>query len=312
MPLASGLFDTTASIFAITLTLLPVVALAHRATIVVDSCVRLKPWRPVDRFLGGDEPNLAYRPRGSDLLTALGSLGNDSDEQQKTPTYPRTHDLLTTGDDGLIGVPGLRWGSENAYTEDEDGDPIYNLSIIDMMFDPYLGKNIKPYAEIGFMPRALVHDPEPYSFAFDPAADDNFIWTAWSHRPKDYENWEELLHRWASHAVERYGKDEVNSWYWETWNEPNIPCERDRVSAPMNMLMRFPGIGVGRGRCSSCSTTLPYIRWSCCSSSACRRTRSERDTALGFVSFHAEGEPLLINTTSLEGGSDDGYTQMNM
>ena len=35
--------------------------------------------------------------------------------------------------------------------------------------------------------------------------------------------WGELIYQWVKHCVERYGKEEVESWYWEIWNEPNIP-----------------------------------------------------------------------------------------
>jgi xylan 1,4-beta-xylosidase len=31
-----------------------------------------------------------------------------------------------------------------------------------------------------------------------------------------------LVYQWAKHCVERYGKKEVESWWWEVWNEPDI------------------------------------------------------------------------------------------
>ena len=50
----------------------------------------------------------------------------------------------------------------------------------------------------------------------------NDIYTGWSYPPKDYAKWGELVYQWVHHCVERYGADEVNKWYWEVWNEPNI------------------------------------------------------------------------------------------
>jgi xylan 1,4-beta-xylosidase len=31
-----------------------------------------------------------------------------------------------------------------------------------------------------------------------------------------------LIFQWVTHCVNKYGREEVNSWYWEVWNEPNI------------------------------------------------------------------------------------------
>lgn len=99
---------------------------------------------PIWRFFGADEPNYAYMKDGRKLLTELGQL-------RPGQIYFRTHNLLTTGD----GTPALKWGSTNAYTEDSRGNPIYNWTILDRIFDTYLQRGVKPYVEIGFMPKAL-------------------------------------------------------------------------------------------------------------------------------------------------------------
>ena len=46
--------------------------------------------------------------------------------------------------------------------------------------------------------------------------------TGWAYPPKDYAKWAELVFQWTKHCVEKYGRTEVESWYWEVWNEPNI------------------------------------------------------------------------------------------
>lgn len=165
----------------------------------------------IARFFGADEPNYAYFPQGKALLSDLGKVGS-------AQTYFRTHNLLTTGD----GTPGLKWGSTNAYTEDADGHPIYNFTIIDRIFDAYLENGVKPYAQAGFMPEVLSTHPHPYSFNFTPSSPYNDIYTGWSYPPTSYVKWGELIYQWVKHCVEKYGRDEVNSWYWEIWNEPNI------------------------------------------------------------------------------------------
>ena len=189
-----------------------------KANIVVDAGQSLGKLQDVTLFFGADEPNFAYYPHGAELLRQLGSMGHGQ-------TYFRAHHLLTTGDESrdLLGVPGLKWGSTNAYTEDAQGNPIYNFSIIDKIFDVYLKCGIKPYVEVSFMPRALATDSEPYFFDFAPGSGDPVdIFTGWTHPPKSYEKWEALIYNWVLHCVTRYGVEECEQWWWEIWNEPNI------------------------------------------------------------------------------------------
>jgi beta-xylosidase len=73
--------------------------------------------------------------------------------------YVRAHSLLVTGD----GKPALKWGSTNAYTEDANGNPVYDWRITDSIFDTYIKLGMKPLAQIGFMPEALSTNPQPYN-----------------------------------------------------------------------------------------------------------------------------------------------------
>lgn len=116
----------------------------------------------------------------------------------------------------------LKWGSTNAYTEDKKGRPIYDWTIVDSIFDTFIVRGMKPLVEIGFMPKALSVKPDPYQHNWSPANAYNDIYTGWAYPPKDYNKWRELVCQWVKHCVERYGENEVASWYWEVWNEPNI------------------------------------------------------------------------------------------
>jgi xylan 1,4-beta-xylosidase len=80
---------------------------------------------------------------------------------------------------------------------------------------------MKPLAQIGFMPEALSTHPVPYKHNWKPGDKYNDIYTGWAYPPKDYKKWAELVYQWVQHSVARYGKKEVESWYWEVWNEPN-------------------------------------------------------------------------------------------
>lgn len=176
----------------------------------VDANQSMGKLKEIYRFFGADEPNYAYMKDGRKLLKHLGDL------HDKGPWF-RAHNLMTTGP----GTAALKWGSTNMYTEDENGNPIYDWEIIDLIFDTYLENGVRPYIQMGFMPKALSIKPEPYMHAWRPGIRYDKIFTGWAYPPKDYEKWGELCYQWARHCVERYGKEEVETWYWQTWNEAN-------------------------------------------------------------------------------------------
>lgn len=112
-------------------------------------------------------------------------------------TYIRMHGLLT--DD--MGV----------YREDKNGTPEYNYQYIDVLFDYLQSIGMKPFVELGFMPSALASGSKTI-----------FWWKGNVTPPKDYNKWEELIRNLTLHFTERYGVDEVKTWYFEVWNEPNL------------------------------------------------------------------------------------------
>jgi xylan 1,4-beta-xylosidase len=168
------------------------------------------PLPPIWNYFGYDEPNYSYAPNGQKLLRELSALS-------PVPVYIRTHNLLTSGD----GSSSLKWGSTGVYTEDAAGKPVYNWVILDRIFDAFQAAGVKPLVEIGFMPEALSTHPRPYRHTF-PAGPVDSLFTGWAYPPKDYGKWAELVFQMTRHLHERYG-EEVKSWLWEIWNEPDIP-----------------------------------------------------------------------------------------
>ena len=177
----------------------------------VNAAQTIGSFKPIYAYFGYDEPNYTYAKNGAKLVGELGALSS-------AQVYIRTHFLLATGD----GTPGLKWGSTNAYTEDASGKPVYDWRIIDRIFDTYLKAGAKPFVEIGFMPQALSSKPEPYHPTWVPGAANRDYSIGWSYPPSDYKKWGELIYQWVRHSVEKYGREQVNSWYWEVWNEPDI------------------------------------------------------------------------------------------
>jgi xylan 1,4-beta-xylosidase len=182
-----------------------------RVVIHADTAVTLGPMTPLWAWFGYDEPNYTYTPNGRKLLSELAAAS-------PVPVYVRTHNLLTTGD----GKAALKWGSTNAYTEDANGRPVYDWTIVDRIIDTYLERRMKPLVEIGFMPQALSTHPDPYRHFWKPGDNYNDIYTGWSYPPKDYAKWGELVYQWVRHSVAKYGQRDVESWWWEVWNEPDI------------------------------------------------------------------------------------------
>jgi xylan 1,4-beta-xylosidase len=186
----------------------------RKATDTVELSVNLAkvigPMHEAWAWFGYDEPNYTYMKDGKKLLSEISALS-------PVPVYVRTHSLLVTGD----GKAALKWGSTNVYTEDANGKPVYNWTIIDSIFDTYIERGMKPLAQIGFMPQALSIHPEPYRHYWKPGDKYSDIVTGWAYPPKDYKKWAELVFQWVKHSVDRYGKAEVETWYWELWNEPN-------------------------------------------------------------------------------------------
>lgn len=183
---------------------------AQNPEIKVDLAKEIAPMKPVWAWFGYDEPNYTYMKDGKKLLSEIAALS-------PVPVYVRAHSLLVSGD----GVAALKWGSTNAYTEDANGNPIYNWKIVDSIFDTYVSRGMKPLAQIGFMPEALSTHPTPYRHYWKPGDPYTDIITGWAYPPKDYDKWRNLVYEWVKHSVARYGQKEVESWYWEVWNEPN-------------------------------------------------------------------------------------------
>ncbi len=265
---------------------------AFPVTVRVDASRTLGEMKPIWRFFGADEPNYATMKDGRRLLGELGEIRPGS-------VYFRSHNLLCTGD----GTPALKWGSTNAYTEDPQGRPVYDWTIMDRIFDTYHERGVRPYAQIGFMPEALSTHPEPYQHEWRPGLKYDAIGTGWSYPPRDYGKWAELVYQWVRHCVGRYGSAEVEHWFWEVWNEPNLAPYWHGTAEDFYKLHDFAVDAVRRA--------LPTARVGGADVAGgggkfmedflahCARGRNYATGAKGtptdFLSFHAKGRPSFVD-----------------
>lgn len=273
------------------------------AAIHVDTATVLGPMTPIWAWFGHDEPNYTYMKDGQRLLSELAALS-------PVPVHMRTHNLLTSGD----GVAALKWGSTNVYSEDSTGRPVYDWTIVDRILDAYMARKMKPLVEIGFMPEALSSHPVPYRHFWQPGDNYNDIYTGWSYPPNDYVKWDTLIYEWVRHCVQKYGRQEVESWWWEVWNEPDIGYWHG-TPKEFQKLYDFAADGLKRGlptaRIGGPEVTGPngartqaFLRGfieHCLRGTnfATGRTGSPLD----FVTFHAKGAPQVM---------PDGHVRMNV
>jgi xylan 1,4-beta-xylosidase len=89
----------------------------------------------------------------------------------------------------------------------------YNFTYIDQIYDGLLANGVRPFVELSFMPRKMAADPNAlHPFFYHPDVSP----------PKDYKLWDAMIEALGKHLVDRYGIDEVSSWKFEVWNEPNL------------------------------------------------------------------------------------------
>ena len=267
----------------------------QKHTLKVDASTHVGPMDPIWAWFGYDEPNYTTMKDGRKLLTEIAELS-------PVPVYVRAHNLMTSGD----GVAAMKWGSSNMYTEDKDGNPVYYWEIIDHIFDTYIDRGMKPLVEVGFMPEALTIHEGAYRHHWKPGDNYNDIYTGWAYPPKDYDKWAELVYQWVCHCVARYGQEEVESWYWELWNEPNISYWKGTMEEYCKLydytseaiLRALPSARVGgpettdptgngaarylRAFLDHCANGTNYVT-------------GKNGSHIDFITFHAKGSPKIVN-----------------
>jgi xylan 1,4-beta-xylosidase len=268
----------------------------------VDANAKIGALKPIWAYVGYDEPNYTYMKHGQKLVAELAKMN-------PVPVYFRAHSLLVTGD----GKPALKWGSTNAYTEDAAGKPVYDWKVVDQIFDTYIKVGAKPLVEVGFMPEALSVKPQPYRHYWEPGKQYSEIYTGWAYPPKDYAKWAELVRQWVLHSVERYGKEEVLTWYWELWNEPDISYWKG-APEEYNKLYDYTADAIKRAlpqaRVGGPATTGPSAQRAAAFLRQflehCARGKNDvtgqTGAPLDFITYHAKGNPRVV----------EGYVQMGL
>lgn len=257
-------------------------------------------------YIGYDECNYTYIPESEELLAKFQSF-------QEQPYYLRTHHIFCTGNRHGF----YKWGSTNAYLEDENGNPVYNWEYIDRIFDTMLKYSCKPFVELGFMPMDLVdtsyYDKGPKLVGFSGGEYKMYQQYGWACPPKDYNKWYGLVFNFIKHLVERYSADEVATWYFELWNEPDIPYWHGSFE-DYNKLYDYTAAAVKaaypQARVGGPSVTNPDLAHRSgqlleCFLDHCRNGvnyhSGEKGTVVDFTTFHVKGGGYQMDVKAKRG-----------
>jgi xylan 1,4-beta-xylosidase len=92
----------------------------------------------------------------------------------------------------------------------ENGKTIYDWTKIDQLYDDLLARRIKPFVELGFTPNAM------------KTSENKIFYRQGNTSHPLLPSWRDLVEAFTRHLEQRYGQDEVRSWFFEVWNEPNL------------------------------------------------------------------------------------------
>ncbi len=95
----------------------------------------------------------------------------------------------------------------------DDGTLFYNFQYVDILFDSLLDIGIRPIVELGLMPGELRSGDKTV-----------FWWKMYTTPPKDFGEWSAVIEALVCHLTARYGKEEIDKWFFEVWNEPDHPA----------------------------------------------------------------------------------------
>jgi len=254
---------------------------------------------PVYAFFGYDEPNYTYYENGRKLLAEIADLS-------PVPVYVRTHNLLTSKE----GKPDLKWGFTNVYTEDKQGNPVYDWTTLDKILNTQVENGLIPLVELGFMPKALSTNPEPYKHEWSTTGN---IFTGWTYPPKDYKKWAELIYQLVIHQKEVHGENEIKKWLWEVWNEPDIGYWSGTFEEYCK-LYDYAVDAVKRA-CPDCTVGGPHTTGPAGKSgnvylyrfldhcvNGTNYATGKKGSPLEYIGFHAKGNPQTV----------EGHIRMNM
>lgn len=97
----------------------------------------------------------------------------------------------------------------------KDGSLQLSFTLVDKMLDFILSIGLKPLIQFSFMPADIAANPEKTIFSSPFTVSP----------PKRMEDWNTLVAIFLSHVRSRYGAEEIRSWLYSVWNEPDTSIQ---------------------------------------------------------------------------------------
>ncbi|WP_243692142.1 glycosyl hydrolase [Caulobacter sp. BK020] len=91
------------------------------------------------------------------------------------------------------------------------GAQSYNFQNVDNVYDGVLDSGLKPWVELSFMPTKLASGNANFGTYHGNITP-----------PASLDDWKAFIAEFVRHLIARYGVDEVRTWYFEVWNEPDL------------------------------------------------------------------------------------------
>lgn len=154
-------------------------------------------------------------------------------------------------------------------------NPIYDWSKLDEGFDALVDNRLTPFVELMGNPSGWFND---------------------FNEPLQKMAWKRFVRDLALHLMERYGKEEVENWYFETWNEPDLHwwtqddeafliyydgCSEGLKEA--NPRLKFGGPGTASTLSPRIKQLLAHV------DGGTNRYTGKQDVRMDFLSIHEKG-----------------------
>jgi xylan 1,4-beta-xylosidase len=156
--------------------------------------------------------NRVWHMVGSERLTQLrfGDDGNGNDIGTEFAESLRiAHEDLGVD---RVRAHAILHDDNHVVSRNDRSELAFDFTVVDELYDQILAIGIRPIVELSFMPTAIARDPEQTVFAYRGLISP----------PADWAEWRAVVAALTTHLVERYGLDEVSTWAFEVWNEPNL------------------------------------------------------------------------------------------
>ena len=162
----------------------------------------------------------------------------------------------------------------------------YNFNACGVAYDNVLDAGMKPFVELSFMPGKLARKKE------GEKPEGSFFYKPLIVPPEDLEAWKRYITAFLHFLIHRYGAEEIRTWFFEVWNEPDLPVAfwngtRDEYfqlyEATVQAIRAVdPALQVGGPATSNSKWVRSFLKY-------CR----ERNVPVDFISTHQyAGDPL--------------------